>query len=259
MLESLHLIDETLGLSNWTSRQVAILTALTLGLLYRHEKWGIRWYSLLHAILSGYLSLICVWTSYQHAPATATLCDGPLTSLHRITPAITLGYGLFDILEATVKSLPRDFLLHGIATFGVMAYFCEYHIPEIVLPFLLMEISTVHLVFMKATNFSEGMVGVNMAMFVVTFFFFRLMVCPYLWWQIVQTTLFINDDTTTVEEEEGNNNLECLPWHFKYFWLLFGLIFNGLNSYWGVKIILKVWRKVSGKEKMKEGNSLKES
>ncbi|KAL7491645.1 hypothetical protein ACHAWT_001874 [Skeletonema menzelii] len=251
MLESLHAIDEALGLSNWTSRQIAIITAITLGLLYRHEKWGIRWYSLLHAILSGYLSLICVWTSYHHAPSSATLCDGPLTSLHRITPAITLGYGLFDILEAMLKSLPRDFLLHGVATFGVMAYFCEYHIPEIVLPFLLMEISTVHLVFMKATNFSEQMVGVNMAMFVLTFFFFRLMVCPYLWWQIVKTTLLDGD------VEEGS--LACLPWHFKYFWLLFGLIFNGLNSYWGVKIILKVLRKVTGKEKMKEGNSLKES
>jgi hypothetical protein len=41
--------------------------------------------------------------------------------------------------------------------------------------------------------------------------------------------------------------------------LLFGLIFNGLNMYWGVKIILKVLRKVKGQEGMKEGNSLKES
>mmetsp|Transcript_28290 Transcript_28290/g.40433 ORF Transcript_28290/g.40433 Transcript_28290/m.40433 type:complete len:252 (+) Transcript_28290:210-965(+) len=250
MLGIIQAIDETLGLSNWSSRQVAIITAITLGLLYRHEKWGIRWYSLLHAILSGYLSLICVWTSYHHAPSSATLCDGPLTSLHRITPAITLGYGLFDILEATVKSLPRDFLLHGFATFGVMVYFCEYHIPEIVLPFLLMEISTVHLVFMKATNLSEQMIGVNLAMFVLTFFLFRLMVCPYLWWGIVRTTF---------AEEEVEGSMACLPWHFKYFWLLFGLIFNGLNSYWGVKIILKVLRKATGKEKMKEGNALKDS
>mmetsp|Transcript_31613 Transcript_31613/g.63857 ORF Transcript_31613/g.63857 Transcript_31613/m.63857 type:complete len:255 (-) Transcript_31613:285-1049(-) len=254
MLESIQAIDEALGLSTWTSRQIALLTALTLALLYRYEKWGIRWYSLLHAVLSGYLSLICVYTSYHHAPlSSTTLCAGPLTSLHRITPAITLGYGLFDILEAMIKSLPKDFLLHGVATFGVMAYFCEYHIPEIVLPFLLMEISTVHLVFMKATNLSESMVGANMALFVLTFFFFRLMVCPYLWWGIVKTTLFVG------EEEEEMGSMECLPWHFKYFWLLFGLIFNGLNGYWGVKIILKVLRKATGKEKMKEGNGLKDS
>jgi hypothetical protein len=254
MLESLQALDQTLGLSTWTSRQVAIITAVTLALLYKHEKYGIRWYSLLHAVLSGYLSLICVWTSYHHTPplSASNICDGPLTSLHRITPAITLGYGLFDILEATIKSLPKDFLLHGVATFGVTAYFCEYNIPEIVLPFLLMEISTVHLVFMKATNFSEKMIGINMGMFVLTFFVFRLMVCPYLWWGIVKITLF----TTT---DEDNAMMTCLPWHFKYCWLLFGLIFNGLNMYWGVKIILKVLRKVKGQEGMKEGNSLKES
>jgi hypothetical protein len=250
MLENLHWLDETLGLASWTSRQIAVITAAILGLLYSHEKWGIRWYSLLHAVSSGYLSLICVWTSYNHhSPSNMSLCDGPLTTLHRITPAITLGYGLFDILEATIKSLPKDFLLHGIATFAVMAYFCEYNIPEIVLPFLLMEISTVHLVFMKATNLSDKMIAANMGLFVLTFFFFRLMVCPYLWWGIVKTVFF-----TATEDD-----MTCLPWHFKYCWLLFGLIFNSLNGYWGVKIILKVLRKVRGQEKMKEGNSLKES
>lgn len=97
-------------------------------------------------------------------------------------------------------------------------------------------------------------VAANMGLFVVTFFFFRLMVCPYLWWGIVQTTFFRNNN-----EDATTASLSCLPWHFKYFWLLFGIIFNGLNGYWGVKIVLKVLRKVKGKEKMKEGNSLKES
>lgn len=114
-----------------------------------------------------------------------------------------------------------------------------------------MEISTVHLVFMKATNLSEKMVGINMGLFVVTFFVFRLMICPSLWWGIVRATFF----PTTAEDV----NMSCLPWHFKYLWVLFGVIFNGLNSYWGYKIILKVLRKVRGVEKMKEGNSLKES
>ena len=164
-----------------------------------------------------------------------------------------MGYGIFDIFEATTKSLSKDFLIHGISTFGVMAYFCEYNIPEIVLPFLLMEISTVHLVFMKAENFTEKMVAVNMGLFVLTFFFFRLMICPYLWFDIVKI-VFLNNNNSN-----SNEDLGCLPWHFKYCWLLFGLIFNGLNGYWGVKIILKVMRKLKGQEKMKEGNSLKES
>jgi len=254
MLEAINSLDKALSLSTWTSRQVALLTALILGILYKYEKHGIRWYSLLHAILSGYLSLLCVYMSYKyHEPGVTSICDGPLTTLHRLTPAITLGYGLFDIIEAIFKSLPKDFLLHGVATFGVMAYFCEYNIPEIVLPFLLMEISTVHLVFMKAENFTEKMVAVNMGLFVVTFFFFRLMICPYLWFDIVKI-VFLNNNNNS-----SNEDLGCLPWHFKYCWLLFGLIFNGLNGYWGVKIILKVMRKLKGQEKMKEGNSLKES
>ena len=105
---------------------------------------------------------------------------------------------------------------------------------------------------MKSTHLSEKAVALNMGLFVLSFFVFRLFICPYLWWAIVQTTFFNNDEETTT-------SLSCLPWHFKYFWLLFGAIFNGLNGYWGFKIILKVLRKVKGQEKMKEGNSLKES
>ena len=90
MLDSIQKIDETLNLADYTSRQVAIITILFLGLLLvgLHEKGGIRWYSLIHAIVSGYLSLICVWTSYYHT-TNSGLCDGPLTSFHRITPAVS--------------------------------------------------------------------------------------------------------------------------------------------------------------------------
>ena len=158
VVDSIQWLDGTLGLASYSTRQIAIITALILGVILAtlHEKGGIRWHSLIHAIVSGYLSLICVWISYHHNNDSASsLCDGPLTTFHRITPAITLGYGIFDICEVMTKSLSYDFLLHGIATLGVISYFCEYNIPEIVLPFLLMEISTVHLVFMKSTHLSE--------------------------------------------------------------------------------------------------------
>lgn len=250
LLDSIQWLDERLGLADWSSRQVAIATVVILGLLFvgLHEKGGIRWYSLVHAVVSGYLSLICVLTSYYN-DHPSTLCEGPLTSFHKITPAITMGYGIFDILEATTKNLSKDFILHGFATFAVMAYFVECNIPEIVLPFLLMEISTVHLVLMKSSFLSEAAVAANMAFFVLTFFVFRLTISPYLWWGIVKTSFVEEDDAA----------LSCLPWHFKYFWFLVGCIFNGLNGYWGVKIVLKVLRKINGKENMKEGNSLKES
>ena len=32
-------------------------------------------------------------------------------------------------------------ILHGVATLSIMAYFCEYGVPEIIVPMLLMEVS----------------------------------------------------------------------------------------------------------------------
>ena len=89
LVESIQKLDETLNLADYTSRQVAIITIIFLGILLvgLHERGGIRWYSLIHAIVSGYLSLICVWTSYYYD--SNGLCDGPLTSFHRITPAVS--------------------------------------------------------------------------------------------------------------------------------------------------------------------------
>ena len=131
-----------------------------------------------------------------------------------------------------------------------MLYFCENEIPQIISPFLTMEISTVHLAFLKATNLSDSSVGVHLGLFVLSFFLFRLIICPYLWWGIVRVLFF---------SDESQKATDCLPVNFRYYWLLFGLIFNLLNGYWGVKIVLKVLRKVRGSETMKQGNSLKES
>ena len=33
-------------------------------------------------------------------------------------------------------------ILHGVATLTIMSYFCEYGIPEIIMPMLLMEVSS---------------------------------------------------------------------------------------------------------------------
>mmetsp|Transcript_22357 Transcript_22357/g.50748 ORF Transcript_22357/g.50748 Transcript_22357/m.50748 type:complete len:131 (+) Transcript_22357:470-862(+) len=130
-----------------------------------------------------------------------------------------------------------------------MMFFCENDIGQIISPFLTMEISTVHLAFLKA-NFSDSTVGIHLGLFVISFFLFRLILCPYLWWGIVRVLFF---------SEESQTATDCLPLNFQYYWLLIGLTFNLLNGFWGVKIILKVLRKVRGSETMKEGNSLKES
>ena len=108
------------------------------------------------------------------------------------------------------------------------------------------QISTVHLVFMKATFLSERVVFVNMVLFVATFFLFRLMVCPYIWWGIARQALSHSPDNA------------CLPWHLKYATVGFGMTFNLLNSYWGYKVLRKFLRKLAGKEAVKQDNALKD-
>jgi hypothetical protein len=102
---------------------------------------------------------------------------------------------------------------------------------------------------MRASFFSEGAVGANMGMFVLTFFVFRIFLCPYLWWEIYKTTW---------EHHDNPSSQACLPWHFTYVAFLFGMFYNCLNAFWAYKIILKVIRKLTGKEKVKDSNELKD-
>lgn len=102
-------IDTNLGAAEWTQRQIAMATVLILGMIRVtcKDAYNVNWYAFLHGIASGYLSLMAVWVSlFAATPLTGTpeplrsiVCEGPLTSLHRIVPAITMGYGLFDILD----------------------------------------------------------------------------------------------------------------------------------------------------------------
>ena len=102
-------IDTNLGAAEWTTRQIGLATVLIL-LFIRltcKEAFNVNWYAFLHGIASGYLSLLAVWISVFDStkltgtpePLRSIVCEGPLTSLHRIVPAMTMGYGLFDILD----------------------------------------------------------------------------------------------------------------------------------------------------------------
>jgi hypothetical protein len=102
---------------------------------------------------------------------------------------------------------------------------------------------------MRATFISEQLLTLNILLFVTTFFAFRIIICPYLWWGIFSTVW---------ENKENSESQACLPWHFKYVTFVFGMFFNCLNSFWFYKIIRKFFRKLSGKEKIKEKNSLKD-
>jgi len=111
------------------------------------------------------------------------------------------------------------------------------------------KISTPHLHLMRVSFFSEAGLAVNMGLFAFTFCLFRLVVCPYLWWEILITTWEYRDDPISQA---------CLPWHLKYVVLFFGMFFNCLNAFWAYKIVKKIMRKMSGKEKVKDRNDLKD-
>lgn len=251
--------DDVTGSSGWTSIQVAVVTAIVLGTIRYtcRQEYGVNWYSLLHATVTGIGSFVCVWlnvfaaealTGGTSEPLGSILCQGPLTSLHAILPAITMGFGVFDIIEGFSHGM--DFILHGFATFSIMAYFCVVGVPEIINPMLLMEISTINLCLMRASFISERLITVNMISFMLSFFVYRMVICPYLWWEIF-TTVWYNRNNPTSQA--------CLPFHFPYVVFTFGMFFNCLNSFWFYKIIKKFIRKfVTGKEKISDKNDLKD-
>lgn len=250
-------MDDTLGADQWTTRQIAVVSILAIALVqFTIGEWkGVKWFSFIHAVISGYLSLVCVLLGYFAAveltgtmePARSILCQGPLTSLHRIVPAITLGFGIFDIIEGFTNGI--DFLLHGLATSFIMAYFTEFDIGEVVTPMLLMEISTPFLSLTRFELFSDKAITINMGMFVLSFIFYRCVVVPYIMFDVFTTVLKYRNDPASQE---------CMPWHLAHVVFTFCVFFNMLNFYWMYKIILKVQRKLSGKEKLKDKNHIKD-
>ena len=109
LVSTIHWIDNSFGTHEWTTRQVALVSLISLGLIkaLTQEKYGVKWYIVWFAIVSGYLSLICVCLNVFAAteltgtsePLRSILCQGPLTSLHRHVPAMTVGFGVFDLIE----------------------------------------------------------------------------------------------------------------------------------------------------------------
>ncbi|CAJ1928265.1 unnamed protein product [Cylindrotheca closterium] len=248
-------MDDTLGADQWTTRQIAVVSILSIGVVqFTIGDWKkVKWFSFWHAVLSGYGSLICVLLNYFAAyrmtgytePMGSVLCQGPLTSLHRIVPAITMGFGMFDIMEGFANGI--DFMLHGLATSFIMGYFTEYDIGEIVTPMLLMEISTPFLTLTRFELFNDKAITINMGLFVLSFFFYRCLVVPYIMFEVF---------TTLMKHRNDPASQECLPWHLPHVVFTFSVFFCTLNFYWMYKIVKKVQRKLSGEEKLKDKNDV---
>lgn len=110
-IAGVQLFDRVTGADQWaqSSRQVALGAAIVLGSIrfFAKQRCNVNWYSLLHAAVTGLLSAVCVWLNVFAAvqltgisePLGAILCKGPLTTIHAIIPAVTAGFGIFDIIE----------------------------------------------------------------------------------------------------------------------------------------------------------------
>lgn len=167
--------------------------------------------------------------------ATLEYCQQPLTSLHRILPAILQGYALCDILEAIhlrSKGLGLEFLGHGISTLLVTTTFIEANASHLLTFTLVMEISTIVLGLLKAEFLSDASKLVAMGMFVLLFFLTRIVVFPYIYFKSI------------VVMRHGY----CFPSYIFYISVFFGIFFNALNAFWFYKIVRKVHRKLSGAE-----------
>jgi len=254
--------DDLTGAKDWatSSAKIGIFSVVVLTVIHKvvGKAFDVNWCSWFHACVVGFMSFVASWLNLFAAealtgtpePLGGVLCKGPLTTWHSIVPAITMGYGIFDLKEGILLGKP-DFIMHGVATLSIMLYFCFYGVPEIIMPMLLMEISTINLVFMGATKYMSELTNIlNIIVFTLSFIIFRMIVCPKLWWDI-----FVE----TWRHRENPESQACLPPHFTYVVFVFGMFFNCLNTFWMTKIYKKMMRKLSGTENWKSKNHVKES
>jgi len=251
---------ESYGASEWNqyaiiaaSFGILLLVRATLG-----KRWGIDWYALLHALVSGIGGFICVWLDLFASekltgirePLRALECADPLTPLHRILPAITCGYSLFDIIDGIALG-GLDFLAHGLATFSVMLFFIQIDRPQLVVTSLNMEVSTIFLDLVKCELFNDFASLVNQMLFMVTFFVFRIVVSPRM-----MTDIIVNAFRVDAALPSGAEM--CYPRSTKWVIFSFCSFFCLLNAFWMYKIARKAHRKLTGKEGIKSKNDLTE-
>lgn len=214
------------------------------------SKRNVDWYAFAHALITGVGATVCFYLDFFAAeqlrgiaePLGSIQCLGPLTSVHRILPAFSMGYGLLDIIEGF--RLGPDFLLHGIATFIIFTYFCENNIPEIIEPFLFMEVSTILLNILHADFFTFSQLQIVRGLFAFSFFMIRVLIAPY---------MLINMVSMLYREKAGSReDGECFPSSLPAMVVIFGAFFTALNYFWFYKIVRKILRTVKGTKKGKK-------
>lgn len=240
---------DNLGAWTWNLYYVALVTAVILGFirLVVKEKRGIDWYEFIHAIVTASGSLACIYLDVVATerltgipePLRSLQCHGPLTSLHRVLPAITMGYGIVDLLDGLMTPAVDSVLwtLHGTITLSVMAFAVKIEATHLMTPMLLMEASTIFLAVDKADFFPDNIVMVNQACFVISFILCRIVVVPFLWANIM-LEVWRNKSDPVFQD--------CFPAYGQYAAFLFGLAYHLLNGYWFTKIVKKARRRILG-------------
>lgn len=244
ILQFIRLLD-ILGARECSLRMVGFYTFAFLGMIRMifGKTHNVDWWAALHHFVTGVGSAMAVYLDVFASEAVTGIpeplrscqCEGPLTSLHRILPAITMGYAVLDLIDG--MKLGMDFALHGVMTFLVMTFFCETQLPQIVVPFLLMEISSVFLSFCKADFWSTTMSMVVQMVFALTFFLFRMVIAPYIWFHLMVTMY-----------QNMRQDLYQTCFHSYVFPLSLGMgvLFHCLNAFWFYKIVAKIRRKILG-------------
>jgi|AntRauTorckE5430_2_1112549.scaffolds.fasta_scaffold01243_5 hypothetical protein len=215
--------------------------------------------SLTAVILSNVINLNLLIYVVVEPIGSLQECGGPLTSLHRIIPAITQGYALCDIINGfhlISTGLGPEHLAHGVgecinlqisqqyvwvltvtllsnivATFAVTTVFNELKASHVLTPYLIMEMSTIILGIVKADFLSPNMRIATQFLFVLVFFVCRLVVFPLHYFSTISLYRY-----------------GCFTPFLFYVSLLFGAFFNLLNVFWFIKMLKKIHRKFSGAE-----------
>lgn len=218
-----YYLDDVLQAESWNLRYVAFVTAILLGLIHTTfgKRYGIEWTSLAHAIITAVGSAVCVYLDFiddvvvtsesltgisSEEPLRWCQCYGPLTSLHRILPAITMGYSLYDLYEG-IRLGTTDFVLHGLATLFVMGFYTEHNNKsQFISPMLLMEVSTIFLACVRCEFFSSTASLINQLLFALNFLLFRLVIVPMLWLKII---------IVMYEQSSNASYRSCFPYPYR--------------------------------------------
>ena len=218
---------------------VASATLLVLGLLFTSHAYftqgsnvdkGWKEFDIVaftHAIVATVLSWYIVFFMFEKPQAYVEhiLIGGQPSPIENILPMITFGYSLWDIGNG-VREQNMTFIYHGVVLFLLCASLYRFDKLHFLAGPLLMELSTI---FLNLRNFKSLLVD---ATFFFIFLFLRWILIPYLWFLYIDGA-FLH----VVGEKRKNNNESPLP--EDYIVLIGGVLFHGLNIFWGIKVLQK--------------------